>query len=45
MDEDQLFNLYQKLKIPVHLVETDFQRNKQLLKQCFELGKEMALNL
>jgi len=22
MDEDHLFNLYQKLKIPVHLVET-----------------------
>ena len=45
MNTQQLAELYEKLKIPVHLIEQDFQRNQQLLKQCFELGKKLANNL
>lgn len=45
MNKEQLAELYEKLKIPVHLIEQDFQRNQQLLKQCVELGKKLASNL
>jgi len=43
MGKNELISLYEKLKIPVHLVEKDYLRNQELLKQCFELGKKVAL--
>ena len=42
MQKDQLTSLYRKLNIPAHLVELDYERNQQLLKQCFELGNKLA---
>lgn len=41
MEKDQLEKLYEKLAIPTHLVEADFNRNQELLKQCFELGSSV----
>ena len=42
MDKKQLTGLYKKLKIPIRLVEQDFERNQQLLKQCYQLGKSLV---
>ena len=41
MNTDQLTTLYEKLEIPVHLIEQDYERNQRILKQCFELGKNL----
>ena len=43
MEKDQLNSLYEKLKIPVHLVELDYEKNQRLLKQCFDLGKKISM--
>jgi len=42
MSKEELSILYSKLKLPLHLVDQDFQRNQQLLQQCYELGKKLA---
>ena len=39
MEKNELSTLYEKLKIPVHLVEEDYEKNQALLKECYELGK------
>ncbi|MBC8180906.1 flavodoxin family protein [candidate division KSB1 bacterium] len=41
MEKHDLITLYEKLKIPVHLVEKDYEKNQALLKECFELGKKI----
>jgi hypothetical protein len=43
MAKEELSILYSKLKLPAYLVDEDFQRNQQLLKQCYELGKKLAV--
>ncbi|HEX9971114.1 MAG TPA: flavodoxin family protein [bacterium] len=43
MSKEELSILYSKLKLPAYLVDEDFQRNQQLLKQCYELGKKLAV--
>lgn len=35
---DALKVLYSKLQLPLQLVDEDYQRNQQLLKQCYQLG-------
>jgi putative NADPH-quinone reductase len=42
MEKNELISLYEKLKIPVHLAETDYVNNQELLKKCYELGKRVA---
>jgi multimeric flavodoxin WrbA len=39
---DKLARLYPKLGLPVHLVESDYKRNQQLLKKCFDLGRKLG---
>jgi multimeric flavodoxin WrbA len=41
MTEEELKILYQKLQLPVHLAEKDYQRNQSLLKRCYEIGKNL----
>ena len=43
MSKEELSILYSKLKLPAYLVDEDFRRNQQLLKQCYELGKKLAV--
>ena len=43
MSKEELSILYAKLKLPLHLVDQDYQRNQQLLQQCYELGKKSAI--
>ena len=38
-NEEELKLLYSKLKLPVHLAKEDAKQNKEILKQCFQLGK------
>lgn len=40
--KEKLAELYPKLELPVHLVESDYNRNQQLLKKCFEHGKKLG---
>jgi len=42
LSKEELGMLYSKLKLPLHLVEQDYQHNQQLLQQCYELGKKFA---
>ena len=42
MSKEELSILYPKLKLPLKLVEQDFQRNQELLKKCYELGKNLS---
>jgi len=42
LGKDKLAELYPKLGLPVHLVESDYDHNQQLLKKCFELGKKLG---
>jgi len=42
MSQEELRTLYSKLKLPEYLVEADFHRNQQILKQCYELGKKLT---
>jgi len=44
MTEDELRVLYLRLKLPLHLVTKDYQRNKALLQKCYQLGKELVNN-
>lgn len=43
MSREELTILYSKLKLPLHLVDQDYQRNQQLLQQCYELGKKINI--
>jgi len=43
MEKNELIALYEKLRIPVHLAEKDYEKNMRLLKQCFELGRKAAV--
>jgi putative NADPH-quinone reductase len=40
--EEELLILYEKLKLPVHLAETDHRKNRKVLADCRKLGTEMA---
>jgi len=40
--KDKLTELYPKLGLPVHLVESDYNHNQQLLKKSFELGRKLG---
>jgi len=42
MSQEELRMLYSKLQLPEYLVEIDFHRNQQILKQCYELGKKLT---
>jgi multimeric flavodoxin WrbA len=39
---EELESLYKKINLPAHLAQEDFVRNKNILKQCFELGKTLT---
>lgn len=39
---EELQALYPKLGLPVSLAETDFEKNKKILQQCFDLGKDLS---
>lgn len=41
-NEQELKELYGKLKLPDHLAESDFFINRELLKKCRELGKTLS---
>ena len=43
MSREELSTLYSKLKLSAHLADQDYQRNQQLLEQCYELGKKLAI--
>jgi hypothetical protein len=34
--------LYKKINLPAHLAQEDFIKNKNILKQCYELGKTLT---
>jgi hypothetical protein len=40
---EELKDLYSKLALPVHLAENDFERNQNILNECFELGKILSV--
>ena len=40
--EDELKILYPKLNLQPELAGEDFRRNQEILKQCYELGKDLA---
>ena len=42
MSKQELSVLYPKLKLPLHLVEKDYQRNQNLLKKCYEIGEKLG---
>jgi NAD(P)H-dependent FMN reductase len=42
MTERELEGLYSKLGLPVHLAEQDCKRNRQLLKDSYELGRNIG---
>jgi multimeric flavodoxin WrbA len=42
MNQDQLREFYQKIKMPEHLAELHFQRNQQVLKSCYQLGEKLC---
>ncbi len=42
MSRDELESLYEKMSLPARRAEKDFMKNRELLKECRELGKELA---
>ncbi len=40
--EEELKELYPKLKLDKSLAEADFIKNQEILKECFDLGKALA---
>jgi len=40
--KEELSSLYPKLGLSNLLVENDFEKNKNVLKECFELGKKLS---
>ena len=42
MNIEDLKKLYPKLGLPVHLAETDYLRNRKLIKKCYNLGKKLG---
>lgn len=42
LSSNDLKVLYSKLQLPSHLADGSYQRNQQLLEQCFKLGLEMG---
>ncbi len=40
LSKDELKILYSKLKLPGHLIDMDYQRNQDILAQCYRLGME-----
>jgi multimeric flavodoxin WrbA len=40
--EEELRELYPKLGLPANLAKEDFNKNQNVLKQCFELGKKLS---
>lgn len=45
LPKEDLRILYSKLKVPMGWVEPDFNRNKNLLEQCYQLGKKLSVKL
>lgn len=41
MSEEELRQLYAKIKMPEHLALSHFERNRELLQACYELGKKL----
>jgi putative NADPH-quinone reductase len=39
---EELGSLYKKINLPAHLAQEDFVKNKNILKQCYELGKTLT---
>jgi multimeric flavodoxin WrbA len=39
---EELESLYKKINLPAHLAQEDFVKNKNILKQCYELGKTLT---
>jgi NAD(P)H-dependent FMN reductase len=42
MTGEELKLLYQKLRLPHHLAEQDYQRNQEILRICYETGKKLG---
>ncbi|MGD2092176.1 MAG: flavodoxin family protein [Candidatus Aminicenantes bacterium] len=42
MSQDQLQEFYQKIQMPEHLAGPHLQRNQQVLKSCYQLGKKLG---
>lgn len=40
--KDELYQLYQKLQLPSHLVDADYKRNRGLLRQCEAFGEQLS---
>lgn len=43
MTGEELSELYHKLELPSHLAEHDSERNQKLLRRCYELGRDLAM--
>lgn len=43
MDREELGNLYEKLQLPGNLVEKDYYKNQEIIKICYECGKNLAM--
>jgi FMN-dependent NADH-azoreductase len=39
---EELESLYKKINLPAHLAQEDFVKNKNTLKNCYELGKNLT---
>ena len=40
--EDELKEVYLRLKLPVDLAKEDYKKNQKVLKDCFDLGSNLA---
>ena len=43
--KEELSQLYQKLKLPEHLVDGDYSRNQQLLRKCEAFGEQFSSHM
>ncbi|MBN2892917.1 MAG: flavodoxin family protein [Bacteroidales bacterium] len=41
--KEELEILYPKLNLPLHLVESDYEKNQQLLLDCADLGRDLSI--
>jgi multimeric flavodoxin WrbA len=41
-NEDELLELYRKLKLPEHLAGEDYVKNRELMEQCRRLGRTLS---
>ena len=40
--QEEMEELYPKMKLPVELAEVDYNRNQEVLGKCFELGRKVV---